>query len=243
MEVTPVTEAWWKGATDPVLMLEWLCYGEYGESLSPHPYSRKLRLCVCAFCRQIWHLLNDPRSRNAVIVAEQFADGLVTAEHLFKVNQQAVYAAYAADPSLHHDAETSLHADSVRHLAAADAVRMVSTQSILATALAALNNVARATSSLSVEMMRPEQGLQATLVREIFGNPFREVTVDPTWLTSTVVSLAQGIYDERAFDRLPILADALEDAGCTNADMLNHCRQPGEHVRGCWPLDLLLGKE
>ncbi|MBL8796949.1 MAG: hypothetical protein JNM56_23815 [Planctomycetia bacterium] len=79
-------------------------------------------------------------------------------------------------------------------------------------------------------------------MRCIFGNPFRRDTVNPAWFTSTVVSLAQAIYDERAFDRLPILADALEDAGCTNADMLKHSREPGEHVRGCWCVDLLLGK-
>jgi hypothetical protein len=69
------------------------------------------------------------------------------------------------------------------------------------------------------------------------------VTVEQSWLTSNVTALAQSIYDERAFDRLPILANALEDAGCDNADILNHCRQPGEHVRGCWVVDLLLGKE
>jgi hypothetical protein len=63
-----------------------------------------------------------------------------------------------------------------------------------------------------------------------------------SWLTSTVTSLAQAIYTDRAFDRLPILADALEDAGCTNQDILAHCRQPGEHVRGCWVVDLLLAK-
>jgi hypothetical protein len=84
---------------------------------------------------------------------------------------------------------------------------------------------------------------QPKLVRDIFGNPFRPVTVDSAWLSPTVVSLATRIYDDRAFDRLPILADALEDAGCTNADILNHCRQPGEHVRGCWAVDLVLGKE
>jgi hypothetical protein len=84
---------------------------------------------------------------------------------------------------------------------------------------------------------------QCDLVRDLFGNPFRPVTSNPVWLTSTVTSLAAGIYHERAFDRLPVLADALEEAGCTNADILNHCRRPGEHVRGCWLVDLLLGKE
>ncbi|SRR5579871_339609 len=67
--------------------------------------------------------------------------------------------------------------------------------------------------------------------------------MNPAWQSSNVVSLAQAIYDERAFNRMPILADALEDAGCTNADVLNHCRKPGEHVRGCWVVDLLLGKQ
>jgi hypothetical protein len=84
--------------------------------------------------------------------------------------------------------------------------------------------------------------LSCDILRDIFGNPFRPVTVNSAWLTATVVSLAQAIYDERAYDRLPILADALEDAGCDNAEILNHCRQPGEHVRGCFVVDLLLGK-
>ena len=83
----------------------------------------------------------------------------------------------------------------------------------------------------------------AGLLRDIFGNPFRSVTLDPTWRTSTVVALANSIYEERAFEHMPILADALEDAGCTSADILNHCREPGEHVRGRWVVDLLLGKE
>jgi hypothetical protein len=80
-------------------------------------------------------------------------------------------------------------------------------------------------------------------LRDVFGNPFRPVTLDPAWRTANVVSLARAIYDERAFDRMPILADALEDAGCTSADVLEHCRRPGEHVRGCWVVDLVLGKE
>jgi hypothetical protein len=77
---------------------------------------------------------------------------------------------------------------------------------------------------------------------EWFGNPVCPMAVDPAWLTSTVVSLAQGIYDDRAFDRLPILADALQDAGCEDPDVLGHCRSDGPHVRGCWVVDLVLGK-
>jgi hypothetical protein len=82
------------------------------------------------------------------------------------------------------------------------------------------------------------------LIYCIFGPaPFRPVPTDPSWLTPTVTNLAQAIYDDRVYERMPILADALEDAGCTNQDILNHCRQPGEHVRGCWVTDLLTGRE
>ena len=74
---------------------------------------------------------------------------------------------------------------------------------------------------------------------------FRPVALNTAWLAwndGTIPKLAQAIYDDRAFDRLPILADALEDAGCTDADILGHCRGGGEHTRGCWVVDLVLGK-
>lgn len=85
--------------------------------------------------------------------------------------------------------------------------------------------------------------MDADGVREIFGNPFRPVTLDPSSLTPTVVQLAQTIYNDRTFDRLPTLADALVQAGCDNDELLGHCRGPGPHVRGCWVVDLVLGKE
>ncbi len=84
---------------------------------------------------------------------------------------------------------------------------------------------------------------QATLLRCIFGNPFRPVSLVPAWLTSTVVARAEGIYADRDFERLPIFADAHEDAGCGHADILAHCRYDGPHARGCWVVDLVLGKE
>jgi hypothetical protein len=90
-----------------------------------------------------------------------------------------------------------------------------------------------------------DQPAQVKLIRDVYGNPFRRVTADAIWLAwneGTVMKLAQAIYEENAFDRMPILADALEDAGCDNVDILEHCRGPGPHVRGCWVLDLLLGK-
>jgi hypothetical protein len=93
------------------------------------------------------------------------------------------------------------------------------------------------------EPLTAEGAVQVDLLRDIFGNPFRLAAVDPSWFTSTVLALASQMYDSRDFSPMPILADALQDAGCDNDDILNHCRQPGEHFRGCWVVDLLLGKE
>ncbi len=107
-------------------------------------------------------------------------------------------------------------------------------------------------------ILEREEKAQADMFRDIFGNPFlnnpfphlrdhltplRFFPLHSTWLTSDVLALARGIYAERAFDRMPILADALQDAGCNNDDVLNHCRDANQvHVRGCWVVDLLLGK-
>jgi hypothetical protein len=85
----------------------------------------------------------------------------------------------------------------------------------------------------------------ADRLRCVFGNPYRPLAVDAAWLAregSTAARLAQAIYDDRAFDRLPILADALEEANCTDRAMLDHCRGPGPHARGCHVLDALIGK-
>jgi hypothetical protein len=83
---------------------------------------------------------------------------------------------------------------------------------------------------------------QADLLREVFGNPFRPVTFSPEWRTDTALSMARQMYDSGGFSAMPILADALQDSGWHNEDILNHCRQPGTHVRGCWVVDLVLNK-
>ncbi|WP_315854050.1 hypothetical protein [Gemmata palustris] len=83
----------------------------------------------------------------------------------------------------------------------------------------------------------------ATIIRDIFGNPFRPVAFSPSWRTSTAIAIASQMYESRDFSAMPILADALQDAGCDNANVLDHCRSPGPHVRGCWVVDLVLGKE
>jgi hypothetical protein len=100
------------------------------------------------------------------------------------------------------------------------------------------NDIADAETASQAEAHR-----QILLLRDIFGNPFRPVAFDPAWRTTDVMLLARGIYEERAFDRMPILADALQDAGCESEDILNHLRDANAtHVRGCWALDLVLDK-
>jgi hypothetical protein len=115
-------------------------------------------------------------------------------------------------------------------------------------AAAALANPGAATSDPGFSSSRAaEERAQVGLLRCLFGPLlFRTVPLALSWLAwndGTIPKLAQAVYEERAFDRLPILADALEEAGCDNADILTHCRGPGPHVRGCWLLDLLLAKE
>ena len=110
--------------------------------------------------------------------------------------------------------------------------------------------VARVASWATPDCSRADERLaQCSLVSDVFGNPFRPVTVSPAWLTPQVVALARAAYGERELPagtldtrRLAVLADALEEAGCACQDILGHLRGPGPHYRGCWAIDLLLGK-
>jgi hypothetical protein len=83
---------------------------------------------------------------------------------------------------------------------------------------------------------------QAALLRCIIGNPFQDFDTESDWCTSTVIALASHAYESRDFTLMPILADALQDAGCANEAVLEHCRSDGPHARGCWVVDALLGK-
>ncbi len=111
-----------------------------------------------------------------------------------------------------------------------------------AVATAASDALQGATREDWIEARRTEEIGQAHLIRDIFGNPFRPAVIDPAWLSSNAVALARTIYEERAFDRMPELADGLDAAGCHDAEILGHCRQAGPHVRGCWVVDLILGQ-
>jgi hypothetical protein len=111
-------------------------------------------------------------------------------------------------------------------------------------ALTALNGEYVSCYSLNHSRVDEIEQYLAHLLRDIFGNPFQPVSFSPDWRTDTAVSLARQMYDSREFGAMPILADALQDAGCDSEDILNHCRDANQvHVRGCWVVDLVLGKE
>jgi hypothetical protein len=225
-----MTEADWLTATDPERMLDYH-RGKVSD--------RKLRLFAVACCRAVWHCLTDPRSRRAVEVSEAFTEGLASDDELRYAGWKAEGAYYAQ--LVRRDQfrqEQRLIALGVVHPDDTAFVSDELTQWINSARAAehAANDPDEFLTEVSPNLLRPE------LVLDLFGNPFRPVTFDPRWRSESVVALATGIYADRAFDRMPILADALEEAGCDSADALNHCRGPGPHARGCWVVDLVLGK-
>ena len=177
---------------------------------------RKSRLLICALCRQGIDNIRAARFLNGLEVAERYADGTASDDDRQAAYQGTTFRRRANWPQLNFQAM-------VHNALAPDE------------SLAPMNALHRVANPRA-------KAFRTAMLRCLFGNPFRPVAVDPGWLTSDVVALADGVYAERAFDRLPILADALQDAGCGNEDVLTHCRSEGPHVRGCWVVDLLLGK-
>ena len=209
----------------------WACRGYHTmlDFVVGHVSDRKLRLLACACCRrpELWRLLQLHRATELVDVTERFADGLAS--------WRDVSSAAEAAPAGRVSGGSWRSPNPVRLPPSGQALRAASFVAALDAADAAWG-VAR-------EGVNLLGSTPSDLIRDVFGPlPFRPVAAAPSWRTSTVVALAAGIYAERAFDRLPILADALQDAGCENADVLDHCRGPGPHVRGCWAVDLVLGK-
>src|SRR5262249_51887056 len=117
----------------------------------------------------------------------------------------------------------------------------LATEAELALAIKAADDVPNHLWLAAWDSISPRRQVQ--ILRDLFGNPFRPASIAPSCRTPKVVVLAQETYDNYAFDRLPVLAGALEEAGCDNEEILGHCRGPGSHVRGCWAVDAVLGKE
>jgi hypothetical protein len=233
-----VTEAEWLACTDLKPMLVFL-HSKTSE--------RKLRLFAAARCRlfrQDWD--NQWPIREAVEAAERFSDGLSPAEQLARLHRPwedfiGDVRWGTIDPT---GGSTVLRPSHLGQLL----VQAISSPEAGSAAWGVRYDDLRSYFDGGWKDGPQERRAECHLSREVFGNPFRPVILDPAWSTPQVVALAQAAYDEREMPagtldaaRLAVLADALEDAGCDQPDLLGHLRGPGPHVRGCWAVDLLLG--
>jgi hypothetical protein len=229
-----MSEEEWLSGVDPTPMLEFV-HGNASD--------RKFRLFACACCRSVWSLVVEERWRKAVEIAEEFADHACSSERLKEGwDAEGVTAVgHAIDGATAADARWG--AD----WAAKNAVQAATEFNLRD--LKPPNSREKMREWRMRRLEREESGeqsertIQATRLRDIFGNPFRLATFDPSLRVRNVIGLAKSMYDERAFDRMSELGDALDRAGCRDEAILSHCREPNEHVRGCWVVDLVLGKE
>jgi hypothetical protein len=219
---------------------EWLTGSDVDELLAylgPRADARRLRLLACACCRAIWPQLPDPRSRAGIEVAERYADGKASERELAAARTKALAAAgnqerkagYAPYWTLNHNLR-----DCLAHalMAAVDAATL---------SAVGLGRAGKQSDAWTVATASAI-ATQAELVREVFGNPYRRAILPASLRTPVVVGLARQAYAEHDFNLLPVLADALEDAGCQDGPLLAHLHGPGPHVLGCWALDEILGR-
>jgi hypothetical protein len=237
-----VTEAGWQSCGEPEEMLS--CLGRKGLLTLKSGGHRRLRLWVAACYRRAWDCFSADE-RRAVEVAEEQAEKR-------KRDPDAIAAALRLIPGMQPQG---------RYAPARSAATFALTDRPWDAAGRGPRNAASAVAMRQTGGHWPpvdyaayfaatkrELAHQADLLRDVFGDPFRSPAPPPSaawlaWNDGAVPALAKGIYEDRAFDRMPILADALEEAGCAaDGDLLSHLRSPGPHVRGCWALDLVLGK-
>jgi hypothetical protein len=229
-----VTEAEWLACQNPIAPVAFV---------APTADPRKMRLFLCACGARV--LAATPQDRRlfrgyyagsfeqlerALGVVEQFAEGRVGIDALEQARGEARDALYVPG-HIDYGGETGLW----REVAAVEAAAQDSL-------LFAVEACLRATHGYLPQA--DEERWQAAVLRDVFGNPFRPVEFDPVWRTDTAQTLARQMYELRDFGAMPILADALQDAGCETEDVLNHCRDASHlHVRGCWVLDAVLGRD
>jgi hypothetical protein len=252
-----MTEQEWSSSTDPDPILAFL---------RERASERKLRLFAVACCRRIWHLLPEGPCRTAIEVAEEYAEGLLGEEELSMAEEAAAAVAEAAcrasradtadegafvratacvaalEPAYHFGRRYVLgrYREFCRHGGAYAAAGRSAGRCAYAAHWAAYAAQRDLTAAEAAGLAT--RAVQADLLRCILGNPFRPPNMEGPWRSRAVVAPAQGIYDDRRFGGLPVLGDALEEAGCLFPEVLNHCRQGRVHARGCWVLDALLGK-
>jgi hypothetical protein len=223
-----MTEAEWMAFTDPRPMLG---------PLRRRAGDRKLRLFAVACCRRIWELLPDDECRSALETAERFADGLASLESLREAHRVA-YHSFVNNTDSGECGRFTGRESAAMAVAGACWTEEEGRDRGLDDVVDNCYGLGRLSTGRRdggrIEFIR-----QCRDIRDIFGYPVRAVNLAPSWLTSEAVTLARTMYDSRAFDRLPELADALRRAGCNDAALLAHCHETGQHVRGCWVVDVV----
>jgi hypothetical protein len=235
---------------------EWLTAGDVRpmlEHVRGRAADRKLRLFAVACCRRVWPLVRAEVWGRAVAVADGYADGRCSETELRDAGWPAHGASrvVTAGPTV-REAHADRAAAAAEAAAAATSYRTRvwpdTSESYFAAVVAAQHAAlaakfaTRAAGGAGRPAAKRERRVQAGLLRDVFGPRLPPACLPTAWRTSAVVGLAEAIYEGRAFDRLPILTDALEEAGCADPDYLDHCRGGGPHVRGCWVVDVILGK-
>ena len=232
-----MTEEEWLACNDPERMAKFLRAGAS---------DRKLRLFAAACCRAFWAELNLEVTRSAIETNERYADGEATEEELRRLRSAAHSTAWSAQYYTRREPHGG--DPPAQRLYYRERLGTPSDETLGRLYLVAFmaNNNPRLRSDEMPLLTRDPilASLAPSLLREVFGNPFRPVAFDPAWRTDTALILARQMYESREFSAAPILADALQDAGCDSEELLDHLRDPNAtHVRGCWAVDLVLGKE
>jgi hypothetical protein len=253
-----MTESEWNACTEPRRMLRFLLGTDRPRIVDVEAFpackasDRKLRLFACACYDRVRHLLISPLAEAAVGVAERFAEGLATAEERQRADARLLRALDSLEGRWRASRGAEREALQPTHEALALAFQATRPEAPKAAyyassnaylAAASINNPGVAShDSGFYASQSAEERAQADLLRCLIGPlPFRPVRLDAAWLSGTVV-LARAIYEERRWHDLPVVADALEELGCRDEEILAHCRGNGPHVRGCWVVDGLMGK-
>lgn len=237
-----MTEGGWSVCVNPLIMLRFLREARKASD-------RKCLLLVAACARRSWESLS-PQERHVYEVAERYVEGEATWHELSEVSlprkgnarKPDTRLRQFVDDTLARACEKSARAVYLQLSEAFEADHGFAERQQVAASLGLSEGAVRDPRDGWIEASNGECLGQEMMIRDLFGNPFRPVIVESLWLTPEAVELARTIYDERAFDRLPALGDALTTAGCRNADILEHCRSQAFHIRGCWAVDALLRK-
>jgi hypothetical protein len=234
-----VTEEEWLGLSPCDVWSMWRSMPKPKGAKESH-HTRKERLIGAELMRLVADQLTDPHLTCVIEIAEQFADHKITAKKYWAAEEKA-YAAW----DVRHPNRAAQDAALVAHkfLYSLDDFLMLLSGAVESRASLLARRAGKRARGIARDSIRMVEERIRKLIREVHGNPFRPVKFNKKWLTDTAVSLARTMYDSRDFSAMPILADALQDAGCDNEDILSHCRDPKQlHIRGCWVVDGVLGK-